>query len=179
MHKNDHTEASELVRQYVLGNSEALTQLVKRFHKRFCNHAYYIVKDVEVAKDIAQDSWNVIMNKISKLQDPTQFKSWSLRIVHRKAIDWTRNRLKQQQQNDAYQVTKTIHELPSTDYSQVKQQLRSAIQELSIHHQQVIRLFYVDEYSLKDIANTLQISEGTAKSRLFHAREQLKKQLKK
>lgn len=179
MHKKDDISDGELVTQYVQGNQEALAVLVKRFHKTFCNHAYWIVNDADIAKDIAQDSWKLIIDKIQTLQNPARFKSWALRIVHRKAIDYTRNSTRQQQHHQAYKITKSIDNLPLSDTSQQKQQLKKAITELSVARQQVVRLFYVDELSLQEISKLLNISVGTAKSRLYHAREQLKKQLKK
>ena len=179
MYKKDHISDGELVTQYVEGNQKALAVLVKRFHKTFCNHAYWIVKDADVAKDIAQDSWKLIIDKVETLQNPERFKSWALRIVHRKSIDWTRTIAKQKQQQNDYNVTESIRDIPLTDSSQLKQQLKEAIAKLSSSQQQVVRLFYVHELSLKDIAKTLGISVGTAKSRLYHAREHLKKQLKK
>jgi RNA polymerase sigma-70 factor (ECF subfamily) len=179
MHKKDHISDGELVTTYVAGNQKALATLVKRFHKTFCNHAYWIVKDTEVAKDIAQDSWKLIIDKVETLQNPARFKSWALRIVHRKSIDWTRTIAKQKQQKNEYKVTKSIRDIPLTDTSQERQQLKKAIVNLSIPQQQVVQLFYVHELTLKDIANTLEISVGTAKSRLYHAREHIKKQLKK
>jgi len=47
-----------------------------------------------------------------------------------------------------------------------------------MQQQMVIKLFYTEEYSLKEISKTLNISVGTTKSRLFHAREKLKQILK-
>ena len=51
--------------------------------------------------------------------------------------------------------------------------VRDAISELSLIHQQVIWLFYIEELSVKKIAGRLGIRKGTVKSRLYHAREQL------
>ncbi len=179
MHKKNQISDGELVTEYVTGNKQALAVLVKRFHKTFCNHAHWIVKDAEVAKDIAQDSWKLIIEKVQTLQNPERFKSWALRIVYRKAIDWTRSVSKQTQGKEAYKVIKSIQEIPSTDISPLKHKLLKAIQELPVHQQQVIHLFYVDEYTLKDISIILGISVGTAKSRLYHAREKLKTIIKK
>ncbi|WP_298427444.1 RNA polymerase sigma factor [uncultured Kordia sp.] len=179
MHEKNHISDGILVGQYKAGDKKAFAILVKRFHKIFCNHAYWIVKDAEVAKDIAQDSWKLIIDKVESLQNPERFKSWALRIVHRKSIDWTRAIAKKQQQQNDYTVTKSIRDLPSIDTNLTKQQLKQAIIQLSISQQQIIRLFYVDDYSLKKISSILGISVGTVKSRLYHAREQLKKQLKK
>ncbi|WP_430409616.1 RNA polymerase sigma factor [Kordia sp.] len=174
MHKKNNISDGTLVTQYKAGDKKAIALLVQRFHKTFCNHAYWIVKDADIAKDIAQDSWKLIIDKVHTLQNPEYFKSWALRIVHRKSIDWTRSVSKQLQQKSEYKITKSIQDIPSEDLSPLKQKLLKAINELSIHQQQVIRLFYVHEYSLKEVAKIIQISEGTAKSRLYHAREKLK-----
>jgi len=178
MHKKNQISDGTLVTRYVEGDQTALAMLVQRFHKTFCNHAYWIVKDADAAKDIAQDSWNLIINKLHTLKDVDYFKSWALRIVHRKALDWTKGVSKQTKQHEAYKVTKSIQDIPSEDRSSLQQKLLKAIQELPIHQQQVIQLFYVHEYSLKEISEIIQISEGTAKSRLYHAREKLKTILK-
>ena len=57
-------------------------------------------------------------------------------------------------------------------------ELLKAIKKLPEQQQIVIRLFYVEDYTLKEISEILNISIGTAKSRLFHAREKLKLILK-
>ena len=53
-----------------------------------------------------------------------------------------------------------------------------AIKSLPENHQMVLNLFYVEDYSLTQIGDILDISIGTAKSRLFHAREKLKRLIK-
>ena len=178
MHKKNKISDGTLVTRYIKGDQSALAILVKRFHKTFCKQAYWIVKDADAAKDIAQDSWNLIINKVHTLKDAERFKSWALRIVYTKAIDWTKGVSKQTKHHESYKVTKSIQDIPSEDLSPLKQKLLKAIKELPIHQQQVIQLFYVHEYSLKEVSKIIQISEGTAKSRLFHAREKLKTLLK-
>ena len=49
--KRDKTIDAKLVTQYLSGNANALTELVKRWHKLFCEKAYWLVKDVDVAKN--------------------------------------------------------------------------------------------------------------------------------
>ena len=60
----------------------------------------------------------------------------------------------------------------------LKRKLLNAIQDLPKGKQDIIRLFYVEEYSLKEISSFLQIPIGTVKSRLFKAREKLKSIMK-
>ena len=88
--KTDQNKDAYLIENYKVGDKKALAVLVKRWHKMFCDKAYWLVKDKDVAKDIAQDSWTTIINKIETLKDPNQFKYWALRIVCNKATDWLR-----------------------------------------------------------------------------------------
>jgi RNA polymerase sigma-70 factor (ECF subfamily) len=64
------------------------------------------------------------------------------------------------------------------DNEALKCDLLIAIKALPNDQQIVLKLFYVEDYKLKELSDTLKISMGTAKSRLFHAREKLKQQLK-
>lgn len=66
----------------------------------------------------------------------------------------------------------------NNDNLKLKTNLLVAIKKLPEHQQVVIKLFYVEDYSLKQISDILKISIVTAKSRLFHAREKLKETLK-
>lgn len=176
--KTDISKDAYLVLEFQSGNSKALAELVKRWHKRFCEKAYWIVQDADDAKDIAQDSWRTIMNKIQDLKDPLSFGGWAMRIVYSKSLDAlresNRNKLKQENLANEQIVEIEVYE----ENRQIKTELLKAIKSLSYNHQIVVKLFYVEEYSLKKISETLGISIGTAKSRLFHAREHLKLILK-
>ncbi len=78
---------SLLVQQCQNGHKKSYVFLVKKWHKVFCNTAYFYVKDAAMAKDIAQDSRVIIMNKIATLKHPSAFSSWALQIVKRQALD--------------------------------------------------------------------------------------------
>ncbi|WP_406683977.1 RNA polymerase sigma factor [Seonamhaeicola sp. MEBiC1930] len=175
MNKEQRIIDAELVKDYKSGNNLAFTQLVKRWHKTFCNKAYWIVKDADVAKDIAQETWNTIIKKIDDLKDPKTFASWSLRIVCNKSFDWLKKQNRTRERIQTYNYGEEAEEINSDDEKELlKHQLSKAIKSLNLNQQMVIKLFYAEDYSLKEISKSLNISEGTAKSRLYHAREKLK-----
>jgi len=178
MDKTDHVEIGLLVNQYRTGDVLALQKLVKLCHKSFCEKAFWYTKDTEASKDIAQESWKVIISKINTLKDPSSFKSWALRIVFSKAMDRLRNNQKEISKLKSYHHTIDLVEEEPNDNEPLKKQLLLSIKSLSADQQIVLRYFYVEEYSLKEISDFLEISVGTVKSRLFHAREKLKEQLK-
>ena len=167
-----------LVQEFQSGNKKALTKLVKRWHKTFCEKAYWIVKDADVAKDIAQDSWRVIINKIEDLKTPKSFGSWALRIVYTKSLDWIKANKRFQNNIDNKHEIEVAFDVEIDTNEALKVKLLKTIKTLPETQQIVIRLFYMQDYSLKEISAMLNISVGTVKSRLFHAREKLKQILK-
>ncbi|MBT8183777.1 MAG: RNA polymerase sigma factor [Eudoraea sp.] len=166
-----------LVLQYQSGKKKALSILVKRYHVKLCWQAYWYTQDLDISQDIAQDSWAVVIRKIGSLRDPNKFGSWVLRIVTRKSIDYLKNH---KRQRDHLKTVKRENSMEvSLDHRETElAHVRKAIRELPRNQKEVLRLFYTEGYTLKEIGNILDISEGTVKSRLFHAREKLKRILK-
>lgn len=176
--KKDSDIDSELVKAFQAGNQIAMAKLVKRWHLIFCKKAYWIVKDANLSKDIAQDSWQTIMDNLHALQKPSSFKSWALRIVYSKSLDVLRNASRKRLKETEYGKSQPIFDEDYNENIELKEMLLKAIKDLPEQQQVVLKLFYTEDYSLKEISKLLNISEGTTKSRLFHAREKLKLILK-
>jgi len=175
--KDSHID-SELVKAFQAGDEKAMAKLVKRWHLIFCKKAYWIVKDTSLSKDIAQESWQIIIDKLHDLQKPSSFKSWALRIVYTTSIDVLREQNRKRIKQNEYEQNQMQSSESIEEDTELKNALSNGIKRLPKHQQVVLRLFYTEEYSLKDISELLNISVGTAKSRLFHAREKLKLILK-
>ncbi len=162
-----------LVLQYQSGDKTALGMLVKRHHNKFCSHANWYLGDLDASKDVVQDCWGIIINKLGNLRDANSFSSWAMRIVTRKSIDFLKQNSNKREKLKQYEYTNlegTNSEEKSTEIIKLQQ----AIKSLPNDQQIVLRLFYTQEYSLIEISNILDISVGTVKSRLFHAREKLR-----
>lgn len=179
MGKTENSEDEILVIQFQSGDVLSLQKLVKRWHKRFCEKAYWLTKDADASKDIAQDSWKSIMDKIGTLNNPAMFQTWALRIVFTKAMDWMRSNQRNRNKLESYHKNYDTTEDQTLDNEALKRDLLFAIKALPTDQQMVLKLFYVEDYKLKELSVILNISVGTAKSRLFHAREKLKQQLKR
>ncbi|WP_452228359.1 RNA polymerase sigma factor [Lacinutrix sp. MEBiC02404] len=172
--KIDKHRDAQLVEAFQSGKKEALTILVKRWHLIFCEKAFWLVKDADIAKDIAQDSWQTIIAKIETLRDASSFGSWALRIVYSKSLDVLRRKNNERFKNEEYGKDRDIIAEDVSDSTSLKKKLLRAIQDLPEQQQLVIKLFYLEEYTLKEISEALDISPGTTKSRLFYAREKLR-----
>jgi RNA polymerase sigma-70 factor (ECF subfamily) len=181
MKDKNNLSDSELVLDYQSGNKSALSGLVKEWHVQFCKLAYWYVKDADIAKDIAQESWVIIFKKLDTLKNPKQFKSWAISIVNRKAIDFIRAGKRENNKLSTFynEKDKSINrEELEDDKTKLLSILKTEIEGLPTNQKIIIKLFYTEKYSLKQISEVLHISIGTAKSRLFHARERLNKKMK-
>ena len=178
-----------LVLQYQNGDKKALALLVKRWHVKMCKQAYWYTKNIDVAKDIAQDSWGVILKNMHSIKDTNSFGSWALTIVNRKAIDWIRRSKKTNEKlHQFYENSKANYETIENNNNidndsniitiNRTKTIISAINNLPENQQIIIRMFYLEKYTIQEISVILKISKGTVKSRLFYAREKLKLTLK-
>ncbi|NND64180.1 MAG: sigma-70 family RNA polymerase sigma factor [Flavobacteriaceae bacterium] len=179
MYRQKEIFDSILVDEIRSGNKKAFSLLVKRWQARFFAQAFWLTKNTEISKDITQESWEIVLLKLNQLKESRKFGSWGLSIVSRKAMDWHRLMQKENQLKSEYYNQSSISNLeanPETS-EDVIVSLRKSINKLSEQQQIVLRLFYLEGFGLRQISRILEIPEGTVKSRLFNAREKLKKQI--
>ena len=188
MNKREKIFDGLLVLQCQNGSKKAFSLLVKRWHNKLCKQAFFYTKDIDLSKDIAQDSWNVIIRRIASLKEPNSFGSWALTIVNRKAIDWLRKHKKNEKKLHTYYENSQINHDTEINNNLIEdgdnnitddtaKTVLNVIKKLPKNQQIILTLFYVEEYSILEISSILSISKGTVKSRLFYAREKLKSHL--
>ena len=171
---------SWLVLESRSGNDKAMSLLVKRWHKKLCRHSCWYTKDIDAAKDVVQDSWGIILRKIYGLKNPDRFGSWAMTIVTRKSLDWIRKNKREKHNKSQYYEQRSNrsdndHDHGSDDNLTL---VKIKMEELPEAHKMVLNLFYLEEFSIKEISDILQVPVGTVKSRLFKARELIKATLK-
>lgn len=132
-------------------------------------HIRAIVGDADQAKDVLQETLWRIARKLSSLRDPRWVRAWSYRIATREAVHRTHSekRWTEALRGDAMNVLPVESDEPDFDPELVAQ-LTSRICDLSPASQVVLRMRYLDGLSQAEIAEALEISEGTVKSRLAY-----------
>lgn len=166
-----------LVLSFQTGNKAALNLLVKRWHRLLIKKILTKTQNLEVAKDIAQDCWVVVIRSIDKLQNPADFGAWLMKIASNKSIDWVRKKgVEQKFLENANNGTELMDEYPEYRQAMIRN-MQIAFDQLSLKDRKIIYMHYSMELPIKDIAEKLNIREGTVKSRLFTAREHLKNKI--
>ncbi len=109
-----------------------------------------------------------------KLKNPQFFKTWLVRIVMNESYSFLRKRKRELPLNEA--VTEAVETTPDfvkEEYLELYESMKKLMEKDRI----CVQLFYMEGYSVKEIATILHIPEGTVKSRLNRARKQLKSNL--
>jgi RNA polymerase sigma-70 factor (ECF subfamily) len=130
----------------------------------------------EEAKEILNDSFLKVFDKIHHLSPPYQFKAWLRRILINTAIDYLRRNKPFLYSADSSEV-QTIYIEPTAFEHLSAQELLEMVQALPPTYRTVFNLFAIEGYSHEEIAEMLEISVGTSKSNLHKARQALQKKL--
>ncbi len=126
------------------------------------------------AEDILQDSFIIIFDKIRQYKEQGSFEGWVKRITINVALQKYRRqtRLELVKDNDLQEETNLdVSTDIGTDY------LLSLIQQLPDQYRIVFNLYVLDNYTHKEIAKMIGVSEGTSKSNLSRARSILKEEI--
>lgn len=174
-----HISNDFLVQRYQQGDKEALRILIRQFHPRLEQQIYYQTRDKASVQDLVQESWYAIINGLESIEIRISFDVWALSIARRKAIDWIREQQRSRKklnniltESEPFEIASEEEELDINLERRVK--LKLAITTLPQSQRIVLSMFYLENYSIKEIAEVIEISVGTVKSRLYTAREHLK-----
>ena len=150
------------------GDRDAFDTLVSRWQKRLWRHALNLTGLTGAAWEISQESWLDIVRGLARLHDPAKFGNWAYRIVSNKSHDWRRRRGRDHLAGAQPEgVRASIDELGA--HERVTD-VREVLHQVSPQAQAVLNLYYLEGFSLAEIAGILGTPEGTVKSRLHAAR---------
>lgn len=168
---------AELVRKTADGDDDAFAEIVARYKNYVFSVIRQSVRSYADAEDIAQESFIDAWRGISALREPDKLKFWLYGIARRKSLKYMSRRREHENVDDYEIADVTLTE----DYTLRKEKLgrvREAVMKLSEKNRTVCVMFYAGGMSVEQIAVRLGLPQGTVKSRLFEARNQLREELK-
>jgi len=171
---------SEVLDEYLVlrgqaGEPEAFRLLVERWQPRLLAHAFRYTQSGDAARDVTQESWMAIVKGLSRLDDATRFRAWAYRIVANKARDWVRREQARRRAADGAPMPDIVDARAAAQDDMAR--IRDAVARLEPDQRLILSWFYLEDMSLREIAEALSIPTGTVKSRLFHARAALRASL--
>ena len=163
------------------GDKEAFDRLFKTVQEPLFRYIHRITGDYALAEDILQEVFILIYRKIRWLEKPGLFRAWAYRIASRETFKRLR---KEKPWSEQIRDEKVLEALPAKSAGEIYDQelineIPNLISNVSTASRAVLALHYLEEVPLSEVAEILDISPGTVKSRLAYGLESLRQKLKK
>lgn len=182
---------SYLVQKARENDQEALTEIYKISSPAVYKTIRVLIKDEDTVYDILQDTYVKAFTRLNQLQNPDKLIPWLKMIANNLAKDWLK-KSKPVFFTDIYggeeledipfeesieDVRSELNPEMAMDQQEAKRLVMEILDHLPEDQRVVIGMFYYEEMSVKDIAQTLEVSENTVKSRLSYGRKKIKEQV--
>jgi RNA polymerase sigma-70 factor, ECF subfamily len=174
------------------GRDTAFRELIRRYERPVFSLIYRMVRDRELAEDLAQDTFIKVLNHIDRYRPEFKLSSWLFKIANNVAIDHLRRRQLDTVSIDGSPHAQTADAVEATRFDVVDQQesaldemearelgtsIEKAISGLRPEYRSCIMLRHVEGRSYEEIAATLDLPLGTVKTYIHRARHELREAL--
>ncbi len=172
---------SQLMHNLQSGNLEALGVLYDRHRGLVFRTALAITGDAEAAADLLQEVFLRLFRFASHVDCDRPLEPWLYRMTTNLSYTWVKrhNRLLRPLEDVAEWITGSRRDIPAvrSEINESWRQVQQALSSLPLSHRGVVVLYYIDDLSIQEIAEILDIPVGTVKSRLHYSRQALRKSL--
>ena len=182
----NNDDLRNIVSSAAQGNEIAMEKIYNLTYRQGFAIALQMVKNEQDAMDLMQDAYLSAFKNLSKIEKPEKLKSWFNCIVANKCRDWLKKKKPQlfsdiAMEDDDREFEETIADERVTfspensiDYSETKRLMKAILDSLPEDQKLCVLMYYYEELSVGEIAEALECSTGTVKSRLNYARKKIK-----
>ena len=163
------------------GNLDALGEIYDRHRHLVFRTALAICNDPEAAADLLQDVFLRLHRFAARVDPERPLEPWLYRVTANQTYTWVKRhqRWSHPLEEIAEWLSSGVKHSPQyiTEQGDESRRIQAAIAKLSLPHRVVVVMYYINDLSLHEIAEILEIPEGTVKSRLHYGRRALRNQL--
>lgn len=178
---------TQLIEDYLNGDKNVFDEIVNRYLKTIYNFVYRLVGNTKEAEDITQEVFLKVWKNLKKFDREKSFKTWIFSIAKNTAIDYLRKRKDipisffDDEDGENFLENTLIDNEPlaneKIDIEYNKKSIEKVMRDLTIIQREVIILKYLNEMSLSEVAEILNMSKDTVKSHHRRALIKMKKKL--
>ena len=182
------TDERKIIKKAAAGSADAFEQLLLKYQTPIYNLCLRMTGNPEDAADMTQEAFLKAWRSLSSFQFESSFSTWLYRLTTNTCLDYLRSQKRRPQcsltvedDDGEEQVLDVTDEAPTPEEAllsaEERSQLVHALSQLEASQRQIITLRVVNDLSYAEIAEILDVKEGTVKSRLARARDNLRKKL--
>lgn len=174
-------ELVDTITQIQSGSQKAQTKLINYFWDDVFSFVLKKVQDRTIADELTVAVFAKILTKLNLYDENFQFKTWILTIAQNSVIDYWRKKSREEVFTDDFKDVKNEFEKSPEELlisKQQQQHIVSTIASMDVQYRKIIELRFFEEKSIKEIAETLNISVANTKVRIMRAKKILAELLK-
>lgn len=191
-HDYTQIEDRDLAALAAQGRERAYRELLSRYERPVFSLVFRMVRDRNVAEDLAQEAFIRAFNAIDSYNPSYKFSNWILKIANNHTIDFLRKRrldtisihgsphaTSSEEEQRTSLVLESSSERPDAfvENKELGNEIEAAIGRLRPEYRTVVLLRHIEGYSYDEIAETMELPLGTVKTYLHRARNELKDHL--
>lgn len=160
-----------LVERFLAGDTEAFDVLYARYYDRVFHIAQGVLLRHDEAADVTQEIFTLVYRNLHRFDRRSRFTTWLYRVAVNRSIQQARSLRHVRMQ---VPLDEAIDHVEPPSEEPADPAVAQAMQKLSLDDRAILTLFYWEDLSLAEIADSLGCSPNAAKTRLFRARERFR-----
>jgi len=181
-HPQDDADLA-LLADIAAGNQAAFERLYRLYETRVFQYISTLVSNSALAEEIVGDTMMAVWRGAGTFSGCSRVSTWIFGIARHKALDALRRTGRTQREVDldgaADLVASEDSPFDQVQRNQTENLTKRALSTLSRDHHEILRLVFYEELPYEDIAALLSIPTNTVKTRVFYAKQQLKRHLER
>jgi RNA polymerase sigma-70 factor (ECF subfamily) len=158
------------------GDERERSRFVVTFHGQIYRWLRYLCASQDAAQELTQDTFVEALQAITRYEGRASLSTWLHRVAYYRYTHWLRERRRETRWLAPLEAAEsTIDDSGSSHWEALC--LKEALSQLSEDHRDTFVLHYVQQLSVLEVAEVLNVPAGTVQSRLFHARKRLRELL--
>ncbi|MCC8089473.1 MAG: sigma-70 family RNA polymerase sigma factor [Rikenellaceae bacterium] len=158
-------------------DAEALSKLYEKYSSKMLGICYRYVNDLDIAHDLLHDGFITVFSKIADFRGEGSFEGWLRRVFVTTSLGYLRKNKSLKEAGNTDDMRNISGNDPSALEKMSAEELISIISSLPDRYRTVLNLYAVEGFSHKEIAELLNISEGTSRSQYARAKTLLNKKI--
>lgn len=176
-------DEKQLIKQVLEGDSSSFSYFVDTYQDMAMTIAFRLLRNRQDAEDVVQNAFVKAYYNLHTYRSTSKFSTWFYQIVYNTAIT-AYNKIKGLQ--EVHDVENKVIEpllsrsnpADSMEEQEQKEKVERAIEQLPKSEAIIVSLYYIEEYSVKEIAEIMSLNKSNVKIKLFRARKLLEDLLK-
>lgn len=160
----------QAIQEVLAGKINSFVTIVDLYKDMVYSISFQVLGNEQDAEECAQDSFLKAFNKLNSFKNESKFSTWLYKIAYYSALNYKKSR-----KNNTVELNNNHQSIQeSSDKAEKEFAVKTALQKLSEEDRIIVSLYYLDEKSVKEVAQITDLTESNVKIRLMRSREKLK-----